>query len=365
MVILHATTNEATDLLSAALDYASRGYSVIPVVGKKAAGFWKPFQEHPADETTLRHMFSRPNVTGLALILGSVSGGLAVRDFDDADAYRAWAASYPEDAGALPTVQTARGFHVYGHLDREAYKKFSDGELRAKSSHYVLAPPSQHPDGPTYVWVNPLPARGQRLPALPKSLRRDWKRSTQQPKQLIACVPSIRDEAINATLPTGPGQRNRKVFDLARRLKAIPGLSKAELKEIVTEWHRRALPVIRTQDFQETWIDFQVSWGRIKIAHGTTPRRAYQAALKASTTPIDGVVELGTLAEMCRILASTERRQRFFLSCRTVAEVFGVPRMRAYRWLESLQFHDVIRLLKKGRLKARKASTWKYQGGQP
>jgi len=28
-------------------------------------------------------------------------------------------------------------------------------------------------------------------------------------------------QAIEATLPSGPGERNRKLFDLARRLKAV------------------------------------------------------------------------------------------------------------------------------------------------
>src|SRR5262249_2289974 len=84
---------------------------------------------------------------------------------------------------------------------------------------------------------------------------------TQQhnnPSKHIACVTSAAIDAIEASLPAGPGQRNRKVFDLARRLKAMAGrdTSPAMLRGIVKEWHRRALPVIRTKDFVETWTDF-------------------------------------------------------------------------------------------------------------
>jgi Bifunctional DNA primase/polymerase, N-terminal len=76
-------------LLDHALDYAGRGWSIIPTTGKKASGLWRPFQTQPADEKTLRHLFAQKGITGLAVILGGVSGGLAVRDFDQADAYHA------------------------------------------------------------------------------------------------------------------------------------------------------------------------------------------------------------------------------------------------------------------------------------
>jgi hypothetical protein len=138
-------------LLDAALAYASRGWSIVPVTGKCAAGRWRPCQKRTPDHSTLRRLLARPGVTGLAVVTGAVSGGLAVRDYDQIDAYLAWAGAHPEDANRLPTVRTARGFHVYGRLDAEDYRTFADGELRADSKHYVLLPPSLHPDGPTYT----------------------------------------------------------------------------------------------------------------------------------------------------------------------------------------------------------------------
>ena len=132
-------------LIDHALAYAARGWSIISVMGKKAAGLWMPFQEKAADEATLRQLFARPGITGVAVILGSVSGGLACRDFDVVDAYHAWAANNPQDAAVFPTVKTARGFHVYGHLNEDIFVDLDDGELRADSGHYVLLPPSIHP----------------------------------------------------------------------------------------------------------------------------------------------------------------------------------------------------------------------------
>src|SRR4051812_44683457 len=80
-------------LIEHALAYAARGWSIIPVREKKAAGFWKPFQDRPADRKTLRRLFALDGITGLAVVTGSVSGGLAVRDFDIAAAHHAWAAA--------------------------------------------------------------------------------------------------------------------------------------------------------------------------------------------------------------------------------------------------------------------------------
>jgi hypothetical protein len=164
----------ANEFLDHAIEHARRRWSIIPVVGKKSKGLWKPFQEQPADERMLRQLFSAADITGLAVVTGSVSGGLAVRDFDLADSYEAWAAQHPNDASSLPTVQTARGMHVYGRLDEEVFANLGDGELRAACTHYVLLPPSVHPTGAVYRWVNPLPAGATPLPLLTDVARPDF-----------------------------------------------------------------------------------------------------------------------------------------------------------------------------------------------
>jgi hypothetical protein len=351
-------------LLDAALSYANRGWSIIAVIGKRAAGLWKRFQNGPADEHTLRRLFAGNGVSGLAVITGRVSGGLGIRDFDNVGAYRAWADANPDDASVLPTVQTHRGYHVFGRLDHEEFANLGDGELRANCGHYVLLPPSLHPDGSIYTWVNPLTAESVGLPLLPLSLlggRRDP--ATLQPMQPIACVPQAAIDAIEATLPDGPGKRNRKVFDLARRLKGIAGMDTAPsmLKAIVVEWHRRALPVITTKAFAETWNDFQIAWKRVKQPHRTKVQDAYQAARRALPASIDESVDLGVLAAMCRNLSPAAGGRPFYLACRTVQELFGVSRMTAWRWLQALQFYGVIEEVKKGTLNPRRATTWLAQ----
>ncbi len=136
-----------------ALEYARLGFSVIPVRGKKPTiRSWKPYQTTPMGPGEIARRFSSPKVTGLAVILGSVSGDLCCRDFDRVEAYRAWARKFPGYAATLPTVQTARGFHVYFRAKAVRTHKFEDGELRGEGG-YCLLPPSRHPDGPIYSWI--------------------------------------------------------------------------------------------------------------------------------------------------------------------------------------------------------------------
>ena len=80
------------DVLSAALKYHALGWSVIPIAaGKKSPALksWKPFQTKRADEHQIRDWFDRRDDLGIAVVLGTVSGGLTCRDFDVEAAYHA------------------------------------------------------------------------------------------------------------------------------------------------------------------------------------------------------------------------------------------------------------------------------------
>jgi hypothetical protein len=355
----------ASELLNAALAYARRGWAIIPVTGKSAAGLWKPFQNSPADDRTLRRLFSREGITGLAVVLGRVSGGLAVRDFDQIDAYSRWAAENPDDAAGLPTVGTARGCHVYGRLDREMFITLPDGELRADSKHYVLVPPSVHPSGAVYSWTIPLPARDVPLPPLPLSLT--GTKIQADPSQPIACITctDIDTSAIIAlTLPTGPGQRNRRLFDLARILKGLmPDATPDSLRAILREWHQQALPFVRTKDFATTWTDFTVAWRRVKRPHGCSLRAAIQAAKNTAPAIVDPLGYEGHLAELLSLCHELQRRWRdgpFPLSCATAGKCLGVSAMHAWRLLQVLQFDGALRLVRRGTKASKKASEWRF-----
>jgi hypothetical protein len=142
-----------SDLLNQAIRYSKMGWSLVPVkLGtKEAAVRWKRYQTERATEATVRRWCEKD--IGLAVVGGPVSGGLVIRDFDDAGAYDRWATDHADLAARLPTVQTARGHHVYARMATDVGTiHCGDGEIRGHGA-YTLLPPSVHPSGQIYRWL--------------------------------------------------------------------------------------------------------------------------------------------------------------------------------------------------------------------
>jgi hypothetical protein len=295
-------------------------------------------------------MFARSGVTGLAVVLGSASGGLACRDWDDAGAYHRWADDHPGLAATLPTVQTPRGFHVY-FAGPEGYHELGDGEYRADAGHYCLLPPSLHPDGMLYRWLIPLPEGALPFldPAEAGLLTQDHE-DTSLPtyphtQHVSPCDTSGVETAILATLPTGPGQRNSRLFDLARRLKRLmPDAMLEELEPIVRTWHSRALQVIRTKDWLDTWIKFRHAWSNAKRPFGAKFAEIVATAKARTPSQSDAIQKL---VELCRAISEHHGPgQSWPLSCRIAGAAIGTSHKTAAAILKLLCVEGVIALVK-------------------
>ena len=142
-------------LLPEAMRLHGLGLSLIPLrsASKNAAIRWKHNQRERADERAIRDWFRDTDneQLGIGIVLGPVSGNVMVRDFDRLDAYQHWARLNCRLAKSLPTVETARGRHVYFRCNELPIaagvgfcRHLADGELRGER-HYVVAPPSLHP----------------------------------------------------------------------------------------------------------------------------------------------------------------------------------------------------------------------------
>lgn len=162
----------AESLLDIAIAYVAAGLSVIPVRadGSKAPALksWGELQGRRPTPDELQKWFSGDPV-GIAVVAGAVSGGLAVFDFETADAYGHWEAAMkaagvhvPEDAPLAATP--AGGRHLYLRVSDVLPNRKLARDAKGKTlievkgeGGYVLAPGSPaacHPSGKVYEWVN-------------------------------------------------------------------------------------------------------------------------------------------------------------------------------------------------------------------
>lgn len=173
-------------------------------------------------------------------------------------------------------------------------------------------------------------------------------------------------EAIENTQPTKQGERHRRIFDLVRRLKAVPeleGRSAREVRQLARQWHTKALPVIGTADWDTTWDDFTFAWTNAKYAWGTT----MSAILERATT--ENLPEAAydyenpkrqLLVALCRELQRDVGDQPFFLSTRTLNDLLDITSMEAWRWLQGLCRVGILQLVKTGN--RHKATEFRYLG---
>ena len=147
-------------LLAQAMAYHDLGYNLIPLAagGKTPVGGWRFWQKRPQSAAWVERAFTAHsgNVGALGGVTCTPGGRLFpyFLDFDDMGAYREL---WPE---CPPTrrVDTFRGGHVwlFAHapVRTHAYK-LHGFEIRATGA-YVAAPPSIHPSGLIYEFVDEL-----------------------------------------------------------------------------------------------------------------------------------------------------------------------------------------------------------------
>ena len=377
-------------ILDAALAYHGFGWSLLPIrqgTKKPACSSWLQFQKQPASIELIRDWFRQPG-RGLAVVTGPVSGDLFCRDFDELPAYDRWAALNPDLAKILPTVATSRGRHVYCRAKFGRLQHVDSGELRGGKG-YCLLPPSVHPEGMPYHWIippsDPIPfvdllttgflstdetestERTERTEKTEDNRREltQWvvseRETTNQNEKLHEAIERI----IVETIPIQYGTRNRAVFQFARRMKSLPVLTDADVEELrphARNWHSRALPYIKTDPFEETWIDFIYAWPRIKFIAGADPMT--EIFSRAAQQP-DAVWpyeqrELRLLASLCKELQRSAGDGPFYLSCRTAGRLLSVTHLRAWRWMMLLESDKWIQTVEKGSQEKRRATRFRY-----
>jgi len=172
-------------LLRAAKDYLETGFSIIPVAliklpdgksRKPALVDWKKYQLSPPTLEEVKSWLQNPeqfeairngNKIGIAIITGRVSGNLAVIDFDSKEVagdflgeiYEANPELYEKLINTW-VVETGKGYHYYLKVRDPDPKHFHNRigirpgiDIRAEGG-FVVAPPSSHPSGKFYRFLN-------------------------------------------------------------------------------------------------------------------------------------------------------------------------------------------------------------------
>ncbi len=162
--------------LAAALAYAGRGWSVVPLVPREKRPLiaWTPHQEKPAAEDEVRTWFSRWPGANVGVVTGAVSG-LVVLDIDPQHDGEESLAKLEAEHGPLPgttmAVTGGGGRHLYfihpGGVVRNKVGLAPGVDLRGDGG-LIVAPPSIHPSGGRYAWApghDPNAAPPARMPA--------------------------------------------------------------------------------------------------------------------------------------------------------------------------------------------------------
>jgi hypothetical protein len=136
----------------AALEYADRGWAVMPLKAKKKDPHFDLIKNAYLGATTDKELINFWfNVDPKANIgIACVTSGLVVLDIDFRNG-----GQYIEEMGETYTVKTGDGFHYYYKADSSMTFKGSLGDgIDVKHKGYVAAAPSIHPNGSIYEVVS-------------------------------------------------------------------------------------------------------------------------------------------------------------------------------------------------------------------
>ncbi|MBT9169151.1 MAG: hypothetical protein DDT19_02505 [Syntrophomonadaceae bacterium] len=136
--------------------YLSKGFSVIPLREREkepALQSWKEYQTRKPTDNELAKWFGNKSQNNIGVVAGAVSG-IAVVDLDSSEAERF---ARENDFPSTPLVKTGKGYHAY-YKYKEGTRNFQKKDdlpgidLRGDGG-CVAAPPSIHPSGKRYEWV--------------------------------------------------------------------------------------------------------------------------------------------------------------------------------------------------------------------
>ncbi len=308
----------------------------------------------------------RGDFSAIAYALDSDFVGVDIDDcFDSGGKLTSNAAEVISRCASYTEVSfSGEGIHIVlrGTLPGGKGRKLDDVELYTQSRFFICTG-NRLPDTPEGIQSNPE--------VISWLLEGNVTEQTQQLEQLKAISPpsphpsrersacSVTyspEEVISLTLPKRPGERNRRLLDLARGLRFNAGMGDSEITElrhIVRKWYSAALSVIRTKSFDDTWAEFIHAWDRARLPLGIDAitaawEKSQNTSLPAIATQYDNEL-VRQLVGLCAALASFSSDGRFFLSTHKAGPLLNEKPMTVWRWMKMLEADKLIRVITKGR----------------
>jgi hypothetical protein len=157
-------------MMQYALQYLRMGFSVIPLRPKSKEPLipWQEYQKRKPTEAEIRAWFTSHPRANIGLVTGAISN-IAVIDLDGTDGLKS---GQSLEVVSPATVITGKGKQLYyrhsGGNICNAVRKYPGVDVRGDGG-YVVAPPSIHPNGKRYRWMNSAFHVGK-LPLFPASI---------------------------------------------------------------------------------------------------------------------------------------------------------------------------------------------------
>jgi len=250
--------------------YDRMGFSIIPCVyGRKTSAIkWEPYtKRRPTREEVERWFFGRKKYN-LAICCGGVSGNLVVIDFDSIESAKRLLDPerlLDERRGTLVVRTGGGGVHVYFRTKRplDTVKLPKLGiEFRSEGT-YVLAPPSIHPSGRPYEYLN-TPDRLPVVPDFVEGFRRvirdkfgvevDFGRPAPAERPELAYDKRVHPPCFRYLLKgVKEGFRNEAAIRLASYWYAWRKLKPDRVWELLRRWNRRNQPALPEGELRNVW----------------------------------------------------------------------------------------------------------------
>jgi hypothetical protein len=341
MIVVEKSERQA-ELKRAALKYAKQGLLIVPCHGVvegrctcKAGRNCKSPGKHPrqrnwqgvasCDSATVAAWWNKWPRGNVGVATGAQSG-IVVLDFDGEAGERSLQELVKRDPLILNTRvhrSGSGGTHLFfrgvGSPVRNAIGLRPGMDVRADGGLIIL-PPSNHASGHSYTVVSDAETA-----ILPESLcevvrchkedddykedegskvvkrMKQGKGEKKAGSKKLVIPDGVSDQieqALIESLPDSPGLRHKRVFDFARGLLAIDGISQdipaVEFRPYVKRWFSMAQKKADRRgftikgDFEETWTDFAKGWEQVRFPKGVGLRPVFDHVHKMQ---LEGEVE--------------------------------------------------------------------------